>query len=108
MSRGLLPAQIADVRTAVMGSVCIHDFAVETGLWDAETIAFADDRRGVHNGDDKVFGVFSTTNKGKNAVIGIVCVYPFESMPVKFNLVKSGFGGVKAVEIADQTLDTAM
>ena len=58
MIRGLLAAQVADVRTAVVRGVGVHDFAVEAGLGNAETITFADNRSGVENSDDKFIRSF--------------------------------------------------
>ena len=104
----LLAAHVADVRTAVVGGVGVQDFLVEAGTWDAETIATADDGRGVDNGDDQVLGIFSAADEGENAVVGIIGVNPFESVPVKFDLMERGFGGVKVIEVGDELLDTAM
>lgn len=105
---GLLAASVADVRTPVVGGVAIEDFAVETGIRDAETVAAADYRRGVDDGDDQVFRFFAATNKRENAVIGVVGVDPFEAVPVEVDFMKRRFGGVKMIEIADEMLDAAM
>jgi len=56
---GLLAAHVADIRTAVVGGVGVHDFTVQAGVRDAEAVATADDRRGVDDGEDEIFGVFS-------------------------------------------------
>src|SRR5438876_2454111 len=108
MIGGLLATHVADVGPAVMGGVRVHDFAIETGLRNAETVAFADDRRGVDDGNDEVFSVFAAADEGKNTVVGVVGVDPFETVPIKLDLMEGGFGGVKAVEIADKALDAAM
>jgi hypothetical protein len=105
---GLLAALIADVRTAIVCGVGVHDFAIEAGLWNAEAVAFADDGCRVDDGDDEVFGGFAAAEEGKNAVVGVVGVNPFETVPVKFDLVESRLGGVKTIEIADEALDAAM
>src|SRR5690349_4954614 len=97
----MLAAQVANIGTAVMVSVSIHDFAIKARLRDAEAIAFPYDRSGVHYGDDEVFRLLAAANKGKNAVVCVVGVNPFKSVPIKFDLVKSRFGGVKTIEIAD-------
>ena len=55
---GFLAAHVADVRTAVVGGVGVHDFAVEAGVGDAEAVAAADDGSGVDDDDDQVFGTF--------------------------------------------------
>lgn len=104
----MLAAHVADVGAAVVGGVGVHDFAVVAGLRNAEAVTFADDGRSVDNGNDEVFGFFAAANEGKNAVIGVVGVDPFETVPIKLDLVEGGFAGVKAVEIADEALDPAM
>src|SRR5438034_7127143 len=76
---GLLAAHVADVGAAVVGGVGVHDFAVVAGLRNAEAVTFADDGRSVDNGNDEVFGFFAAANEGKNAVIGVVGVDPFET-----------------------------
>src|SRR5438876_8203303 len=108
MIGSLLAAHVADVGAAVVGRVGVHDFTIETGLRNAETIAFADDRRGVDDGDDEVFSVFAAADEGKNTVVGVVGVNPFETVPVKLDLMESGFGGIEMIEIADEPLDAAM
>src|SRR5207302_4279835 len=65
-------------------------------------------RRGVDDGNDEVFSVFAAADEGKNTVVGVVSVNPFENVPVKLDLMEGGLGGVKAVEIADEALDAAM
>ncbi len=91
-----------------MRGVGVHDFAVEAGLRDAETVAAADHGSRVDDGDDEVAGVFAATDEGKHTVVGVVGVNPFETVPVKLNLMESGFGGVKMVEVADEALDAEM
>src|SRR5437764_295286 len=108
MIGGLLPTHVAHIGAAVVSGVRVHDFAIETGLRNAQTVAFADDRRGVDDGDDEVFSVFAAADEGKNTVVGVVGVDPFETVPIKLDLMEGGFGGVKAVEIADEPLDAAM
>src|SRR5256886_14732415 len=93
---------------AVVSGVRVHDFAIETGLRNAETVAFADDRRGVDDGNDEVFSVFAAADEGKNTVVGVVGVNPFETVPVKLDLMEGGFGGIEMIEIADEALDAAM
>src|SRR5260370_42082029 len=94
-----LAALFADVCPAVVGGVGVHDFAVEAGIGDTQAIAFADYRSGVHDSDDQVFGILAAADKRKNAVVGVVGVNPFETMPVEIDLMKSGFSGVKMVAI---------
>ena len=94
---GVLAALVADVRTAVMGGVGIENFFVEAGVGNAEAIAAADDRSGVKDGDDEIFGFFSAADKGEDAVVGVVGINPFESLPFEFNLMESGLGGVEMI-----------
>src|SRR5207249_8128282 len=101
-------AHVADVGRDMVGGVRVHDFAVVAGLRNAETVTFADDGRGVDDGDDEVFSVFAAADEGKNTVVGVVGVKPFETVPVKFDLMEGGFGGIEMIEIADEALDAAM
>src|SRR5205807_10417977 len=96
------------IGAAIVSGVRVHDFAIETGLRNAETVAFADDGGGVDDGDDEVSSVFAAADEGKNTVVGVVGVNPFETVPVKLDLMEGGFGGVETVEIADEALDAAM
>src|SRR3989442_1006880 len=91
-----------------MGGVGIQNFAVEARVRNAKTITFADDGRGVDDGDNEVFRVFATTDERENAVVGVVGVNPFKTVPVKIDLMKSGFGGVEMIEVGDEMLDAAM
>src|SRR5258707_15682276 len=91
-----------------MGGIGIHDLAIEARLGNAETIAFADDRRSVDDRDNEVFGFLATADERKNTVVGVVGVDPFETVPVKLDLMEGGFGGVKMVEIGDEALDAAV
>src|SRR6266496_2412736 len=91
-----------------MCGVSVQDFAIEAGVRNAKTITFADDGRGVDDGDNEVFRVFATTDERENAVVGVVGVNPFKTVPVKIDLMKSGFGGVEMIEVGDEMLDAAM
>src|SRR6266487_3710155 len=91
-----------------MCGVSVQDFAIEAGVRNAKTITFTDDGRGVDDGDNEVFRILATTDESKNAVVGVVGVNPFETVPVKIDLMKSGFGGVEFVEIGDKALDATM
>jgi hypothetical protein len=106
--RCLLAAHVADVRTAVVDGVSVHDFLVEAGIGDAEAIAAADDGGGVDDGDDKIFGFFAAADEGENTVVRIVGVNPFETVPIKFDLMEGGLGGIEMIEVNDELLDAAM
>src|SRR5882762_4143361 len=99
---GLLATFVAGIRTAIVRGVGVHDFAVEARMGDAQAIAFADYGSGVDDGDDEVIGIFATADESENAVVGIVGVNPFETMPVEIDLMKGRLGGVKTVEIAEE------
>jgi len=105
---GLLATFVAGIRTAIVHGVGVHDFAVEARMGDTQAIAVADYGSGVDDGDDEVIGIFATADESENAVVGIVGVNPFETMPVEIDLMKGRLGGVKTVEIADETLDATM
>src|SRR5947207_2683051 len=107
MIGGLLAAHVADVGAAVVSGVGVHDFAIEAGLRNAETVAFADDGRGVNDGDDEIFRVFAAANERKDAVVRVVGVNPFETVPVKLDLMEGRFGGIEMIEIADAALDAS-
>src|SRR5216684_8998715 len=94
---GLLAALVANVCAAVVGGVGVHDFAVEARIGDTQAIAFADYGSGVDDGDNQVFGIFATADEGKNAVVGVVGVNPFETVPVMLDLMEGGFSGVKMI-----------
>ena len=104
----LLAAHVADVRTAVVGSVGVHDFLVKAGIGDAEAIAAADDGGGVDDCDDEIFGFFAAADEGENAVVRIVGVNPFETVPVKFDLMEGGLGGIEMIEVGDEFLNATM
>src|SRR5260370_402117 len=105
---GLLAAPVTGVGAAVVGGIGVHDFAIEAGFGDAEAIAFAGDRSGVDNRDDKVFGIFAAAEKGKNAIVGIVGVDRCETVPVKIDFMKSRFSRIEVIEVGDKLLDAAM
>ncbi len=108
MIGGLLSAHVAGVGAAVVSGVGVHDFAVETRIGNAEAIAAADHGSGVDDGNDEVFGVFATAEEGKNAVVGVVGVDPFETVPVELDLMERGLGSIEMIEIADEALDAAV
>src|SRR3989454_12740155 len=91
-----------------MCGVSVQDFAIEAGVRNAKTITITDDGRGVDDGDNEVFRILATTDEHENAVVGVVGVNPFETVPVKIDLMKSRFRGVEFVEIGDKALDAAM
>ena len=91
-----------------MGSVGVHDFTVETRMGDTQAIAFTDYGGSVEDGENEVFGIFAAAEKRENAVVGIVGVDPFETVPVEIDLMEGGFNGVKMVEIRDEPLDAAV
>src|SRR5213079_2455608 len=84
MIGGSLPTHVAHIGAAVVSGVRVHD------------------------GDDEVFSVFAAADEGKNTVVGVVGVNPFETVPVKLDLMEGGFGGIEMIEIADEPLDAAM
>src|SRR5882672_3118017 len=105
---GLLAAHVADVRTAVVGGVGVHDFTVQARVRDTKTITAANDGCGIDDCDDEIFGLFSAADEGENTVIRVVGVNPFETVPVKFDLMEGAFGGIEMIEVGDELLDAAM
>jgi len=106
--RGLLTAGVADVRTTVDRSVGVEDFAIVARLREAEAVAAANDGRGVDDGDDEISQILAAAKKTKHAVIGVVGVNPFETVPLKIDFMEGWFGGVKMIQIADELLNPAM
>ncbi len=84
---GFLAAHVAGVGAAVVGGVGIENFAIETGQRNAETIAAANHGSGIENGDDEVVGNFAAADKAENAVVRVVGVDPFETVPVKIDFI---------------------
>ena len=74
-----------------MSGIRIEDFAIVTRLWDAQTIPLADNRRRVKHHKDQIFRLLAAANKAEHAIVSVVGVNPFETVPVEFNLVKCGF-----------------
>jgi len=105
---GVDPTEIADVRATVDAGVSIQDFGVKAGLWHADDVAFAHYGRGVHNHREQTCRVFPVAEEREDAVVGVVGVEPFETVPVEINLVQGGLRCVKFVEVGDQALDAAM
>src|SRR6266849_15670 len=99
---GLLAAHVADVRTAVVDGVGVHDFTVQAGVRDTKTITAANDGRGVNDCDDEVFGIFSAADEGENTVVRVVGINPFEAVPVKFDLMEGGLSGIEMIEVGDE------
>src|SRR5438132_12688728 len=91
-----------------MRGVGVHDFTVEAGVGHTEAVAAARDWRGVDNGNDEVIGALATPDEGKNAVVGVVGIDPFESVPIELDLMEGGLDGVEMVEIGDEALDAAV
>ena len=105
---GAEAAEISDVRTAVNGGVGVEYFGVKTRLGDTDEVAFANNRSGVHDDDEKIAAIFTPANEGQDAVVGVVRVQPFETLPVEIDLMERGLGGVERVEVGDETLNAAV
>jgi hypothetical protein len=91
-----------------VGGVGVHDFAVEARIGDAKAIALADYGSGVDDGDEQIFGALAAADERKNAVVSVVGVNPFETMPVEIDLMKGGLSGIEMIEIGDQAMDATM
>jgi len=102
------PAQVADVGAAINSCVGIEHFLVVPGPRHADVIAVSHHRRGVQNDDQHVVGIFAAPDKRVHAVIGIVRVHPFETLPVKINLVQRRFIDQQFVQVGDQPMDAAV
>src|SRR2546427_3631252 len=102
---GAYSAEIADVRATVGSRVGAEDFTVEAGLRQADAVVLADDRRAVQDDHKKIIGIFSAAKEGKDAVVRIVAVDPFEAAPVEIHLMERRFGGVQTVEVRDEAVN---
>ena len=91
-----------------MGGVGVHDFAIKAHIRHTQAIAFADYGSRVDDGDDEIFGIFAAADESEDAVVGVIGVNPFETVPVEIDLMKGRLDGVKTVEIVDEMLDTTM
>src|SRR4029077_1816103 len=91
-----------------MRGVGVHDFTVETRIGDPQAIAFAYHRGSVDDRSNEVFWILAAPDEREDAVVGVVGVDPFETVPVMIDLMEGGFGGVKVIEIADEFLDAAV
>lgn len=105
---GFLAALVADVRATVGFGIGIEEFAVEAGIGDAEAVAFANDRGGVEDDHDEVVRVFAAADESKDAVVRVVGVDPFETVPIEIDLMQSGFGRVEMVQVTEEKLNAAM
>ena len=102
---GILPALVADVGAAVVGSVGVENFFVKTGARDADDVSFADHGSGVQDYDEEVIGIRAEAEERQNTVVAVVAVNPFETLPVEVHLVESRFGGHGVIQVFDQFLD---
>ena len=105
---GVLAAGVAYVGAAVVCGVGVEDFLVEAGARDADDIAFTDDGSGVEDDDDKVVGSFAVSEEGKDAIVAVVAIDPFEAVPVEIDFVEGRFGGEGVIEISDEFLNAAV
>ena|SRR5579864_3970255 len=103
-----LAPRVADVGAAISSGVGVENFLVVTGVGDTETIAFADNGRAIDDGNDEVIRRFPAADERKNAVVCVVGVDPFKTLPVEIDLMKCRLGSVKLVEVSDKLLDAAM
>src|SRR5260370_42311634 len=52
--------------------------------------------------------IFPAAEKGKNAVVRVVGVNPFETMPIKIDFMKGRFRRIEVVEVGDELLNAAV
>src|SRR5882762_8617465 len=91
-----------------MRGVSVHDFTVETRIGHPQAIAFADHGGSVDNRNNEVSRILAAPDECENAVVRVVGVDPFETVPVMIDLMEGGFSGVKMIEIGDEFLDAAV
>ncbi len=106
--RGLLAAGITHIRTAIMSGVSVEDLAIVAGLRNAKPIPCADHRSGVEYDDEQIFGFFAAAHEAEDAVVSVVGVNPFETVPIKFHLMKRRLRRVEVVQIAHKVLHAAV
>ena len=105
---GVLASGVAYVGAAVVGGVGVEDLFVEASARDTDDVAFADHGSGVEDDDDEVVGGFAVAEEREDAVVSVVAIDPFETVPVKIDFVESGFGCEDVIEIGDEFLNAAV
>jgi len=105
---GFLAAFVSDIRPAIGRRIGVENLAIVSGVRNAKAVAFADDRRGIDNHNHEVVGVLAAADKRKDAVVSVVGVNPFKSVPIEIDLMKGRFGGVNTIEVAHEMLNAAM
>lgn len=108
MFTGIHATEIADIGAAVDGGVRIEDFLVVARPGNAHAVAVADDGSGAEQHDNELVGISAVAHEGIDAIVGIVGVEPFKTLPVRIDFVESGFRSEQAVKIADQALHALM
>ena len=93
----MLATDVTDVGASIVGGVGIQNFSIVTGVGNAEAIAGTDDRSVVEYDDDEVVGIFAAANEGEDAVVGVVGINPFETVPVELHLMQSRLSDVEMI-----------
>ena len=99
--RGVLAASVANIRTTVNGSVGVEDFAIVARPWNAKSIALANDGSCIDDRNDQIFRVFAAANEAQDAIVGVIGVNPFETVPIEVDLMECRLGNVDAIQIGD-------
>src|ERR1700692_2825839 len=101
-------AKVTSVRTAIYSRVGVQGFHVKARLRQADAVATPQNGGGVEDHDDKVFWSLAVPGEGKDAVVGVIGIDPFEAWPVEVHLVERGFLRIQLVQVTDEALKPAM
>jgi len=81
---GMRAAHVADVAAAIDLGVGVEDLLVKSFAGHSEAVAFADNRRGIDDEDQRGAGARLAHERG-DAVVGVVEIDPFESRRAQGN-----------------------
>src|SRR5271157_4180709 len=98
---GVHPAPITDVATSVDSGVGIQDLFVPTLARCSYSIGMSGNRCGIHREEQSGTGL-RLTQEGKDAVVGVVKIYPLKSGITIIVFRKCRLALVKEIEILDQ------
>ena len=87
-----IPPRLPTLDAAVKERVGVEDFVEMAGARDADAVAVAHDGSGVEDDEEHVVWIFAPANKRKDAVVGIVGVQPFETLPLEIDLMERRLG----------------
>src|SRR5689334_6888244 len=100
--------RVPDIASGVDSSVGIQDLAPPTRKRHANAIVMENLRSEIHNNQAPFVRAGALSQPGESTVVRIVRNQPLETLRVAIECVQRGQSAIKAIEVADQTLDTSM